>query len=55
MAQISSTIRLKQLVRNYYKTTGSGTDKEHESRGRANGFIEALLLTTKSTTKQVDE
>ena len=55
MAQISSRTRLKQLVRNCYKTTGSGTDKEHEFRGRANGFIEALILTTRLTTKQIDE
>ena len=55
MAQIYSVARLNQLVRNYYKLSGSGTDKAHECKGRANGFVEALLLTTKITKKQIDE
>ena len=55
MAQIHSIARLKQLVRNYYKATGSGTNEEHELKGRANGFVEALLLTTRLTKKQIDE
>ena len=55
MANINSMTRLKQLVRNYYKATESGTSKGHELRGRANGFVEALLLTTKITKKQIDD
>ena len=55
MAQIQSLMRLKQLVRNYYKTNGSDTNKQHELKGRANGFAEAVLLTTKITKKQIDE
>ena len=55
MAQTQFVMRLKQLVRDHYKTAGSGTDKEHESKGRANGFAEAVLLTTKITKKQIEQ
>mgnify|MGYP001157149342 CR=1 FL=1 len=55
MAQINSVARLKQLVRSYYKATNSSANKEHEARGRANGFIEALLMTTTVTKNQVDQ
>ena len=30
-------------------------NKEHEARGRANGFIEDLLMTTTVTKNQVDQ
>ena len=55
MAQINSVARLKQLVRSYYKATNSSVNKEHEALGRANGFIEALLMTTTVTKNQVDQ
>ena len=55
MTRLHSVARLKQLVRAYYKVTGSGADKEIESRGRANGFVEALLLTSKITKNQIDQ
>ena len=55
MTQINSVARLRQLVRSYYKASNSGTDKEYEFKGRANGFIEALLMTTRITKKQIEE
>ena len=45
--------RLKQLDSAYYKVAGSGSDKEIESGGRANGFVEALVLTTKIAKSQI--
>ena len=55
MAQINSVNRLKQLIRSYYKATNSSVNEEHEARGRANGFIEAVLMTTTVTKNQVDQ
>ena len=55
MTQINSVARLRQLVRSYYKASDSGTNKEYEFKGRANGFIEALLFTTRITRKQIEE
>lgn len=55
ITQEHSVARLKQLDSAYYKVAGSGSDKEIESGGRANGFVEALVLTTKIAKSQIDQ
>ena len=35
--------RLREILQNYYDVISSGSPKEHELRGRVNGFSEALL------------
>ncbi len=55
MKQINSVVRLRQLVRHYYAATGAGTSKEHELKGKANGFVEALLMTTNMTKNQIEQ
>ena len=47
MAHRDSLERFRRLLRSYYK--------EHEFKGRANGFAEALLITTPITENQIDE
>ena len=55
MTQKKSVERFRYLLRSYYKTNGSDTNKQHELKGRANGFAEALLMTTKITENQIDD
>ena len=35
--------RLREILQNYYEVLSSGSAKEHELRGRINGYSEALL------------
>ena len=55
MTQKDSVDRFRRLLRSYYKTADSGANKEHECKGRANGFAEALLMTTPLTENEIDK
>ena len=55
MVQRDTLGRFKHLLRSYYKTAGSDSEKVQESKGRANGFAEALLMTTGITQDQIDK
>ena len=35
--------RLREILQNYYEVISSGSAREHELKGRANGYSEALL------------
>ena len=35
--------RLREILQNYYEAISSGSTREHELKGRANGYSEALL------------
>ena len=45
--------RIRQMLRSYYELIDSNTVSEHESRGKINGFCEALVLTRQTDAENI--
>ena len=53
--QENSKHRLRQLLKSYYEILDSKTEREFESKGRVNGFCEALILSGQADTETLQD